>query len=412
MESIVPINERNRKLTLWDITAKGYENVTAEMARLSGLFPLPGSVEINANRETELTRKLLGDVPLLMPKQDQEPSISGALLPAVKVADTFILQPSRSRLSKQVIISSKTQEKLSVKEVGSVINTFVLSLRLTTPNPDRSRNPTLNIRSLEDGKKVFAEFQTTEQATVVVAFSGFPIDESNPEGSTFDIVRPPTYITPEAPKGRPNGVPDSPDKIAITNIPPYVSEEQLIDLLNAFGDLRCSMLIKDTNGASKGFAFCEFKDQAVTTVALSGLNGLKLGDNELQARLICSGLTQPSMDYTNIDSVIKNANRQKDTLSSNVALFLNMISLDELQNAEDLEEIRQQIQSECAKYGKVLQVFIPPAGFSLVGKVYVQFESEEECLSAIKNISGRRFSEVTVLATLYDSQTFNMGIYQ
>jgi splicing factor U2AF subunit len=398
-------------VTLWDITAEGYENVTAEMARLSGLFPLPGSVEINANRETELTRKLLGDVPLLMPKQDNEPSISGALLPAVKVADAFILQPSRSRLSKQVIISSMTQEKLSVKEVGSFVNTFILSLRLTTPNPDRSRNPTLNIRSIEHGAKIFAEFQTAEQATAAVAYSGLPMDASNPDGSTFDIVRPSTYIAPEIPKGKTSGVPDSPDKIAITHIPTYVSEEQLMDLLNAFGEVRSSMLIKDTNGNSKGFAFCEFKDQAVTDVALTGLNGLKLGDSPLQARLICSGLTQPSMDYTNVDSVIKGSSRQKP-ITSNVALFLNMVSLDDLQDADGLEDIRKQIQEECEKYGKVLQVFIPPAGFSLVGKVYVHFESDDDCLNAVKNISGRRFSEVTVFATLYDSKTFSMGIYQ
>lgn len=32
----VPINERKRRMTMWDIKPQGYENVTAEQAKLSG----------------------------------------------------------------------------------------------------------------------------------------------------------------------------------------------------------------------------------------------------------------------------------------------------------------------------------------------------------------------------------------
>lgn len=38
LTDIIPITERKRRLTQWDIKPPGYENVTAEQAKLSGLF--------------------------------------------------------------------------------------------------------------------------------------------------------------------------------------------------------------------------------------------------------------------------------------------------------------------------------------------------------------------------------------
>ena len=42
LTDIVPITERKRRLTQWDIKPPGYENVTAEQAKLSGEAPLIG----------------------------------------------------------------------------------------------------------------------------------------------------------------------------------------------------------------------------------------------------------------------------------------------------------------------------------------------------------------------------------
>lgn len=36
LTDIIPINERKRRMTMWDIKPQGYENVTAEQAKLSG----------------------------------------------------------------------------------------------------------------------------------------------------------------------------------------------------------------------------------------------------------------------------------------------------------------------------------------------------------------------------------------
>lgn len=38
LTDVVPVTERKRRLTQWDIKPPGYENVTAEQAKLSGVY--------------------------------------------------------------------------------------------------------------------------------------------------------------------------------------------------------------------------------------------------------------------------------------------------------------------------------------------------------------------------------------
>ncbi|KAK5187891.1 hypothetical protein LTR16_009259, partial [Cryomyces antarcticus] len=43
LTDVPSVLDRQRRLTQWDIKPPGYENVTAEQAKLSGMFPLPGA---------------------------------------------------------------------------------------------------------------------------------------------------------------------------------------------------------------------------------------------------------------------------------------------------------------------------------------------------------------------------------
>merc|ERR1711911_281403 len=60
------------------------------------------------------------------------------------------------------------------------------------------------------------------------------------------------------------------------------NEDQVKELLMSFGQLRAFNLVKDTaTGLSKGYAFCEYADVTVTDQAISGLNGMQLGDKKI-----------------------------------------------------------------------------------------------------------------------------------
>jgi len=57
-----------------------------------------------------------------------------------------------------------------------------------------------------------------------------------------------------------------------------------MELLKSFGELKTFNLVKETVDGelqSKGFAFCEYVDPAVTDMAIAGLHNFQLGDKGL-----------------------------------------------------------------------------------------------------------------------------------
>ena len=87
----------------------------------------------------------------------------------------------------------------------------------------------------------------------------------------------------------------SPYKIFIGGIPAHLTEEQVKELVSAFGPVKNFNLVKDAITAQskvndlplflsqvfKGFAFFEYEDPSVTDKACQGLNGMQLQDKTL-----------------------------------------------------------------------------------------------------------------------------------
>ena len=91
---------------------------------------------------------------------------------------------------------------------------------------------------------------------------------------------------------------------------------------------------------------------------------------------------------------------------SRVLVLLNMVTGDDLMDADEYDDILQDVKEECDRFGKVLDLQIPrPLGRSGegpgVGKVFVRFETAEGCAAALKGLAGRKFSERTVVASYY-----------
>jgi len=103
------------------------------------------------------------------------------------------------------------------------------------------------------------QFRTPEEATAAMAFDGIVF-----QNQTLKIRRPKDYQPPEGaanetaqihvPGVISTNVPDSENKIFIGGLPLYLNDEQVIELLTAFGELKAFNLVKENNvGASKVF---------------------------------------------------------------------------------------------------------------------------------------------------------------
>ena len=233
LTDVVPILERRRRLTQWDIKPPGYENVTAEQAKLSGMFPLPGA-----------------------PRQQQmDPSKLQAFMNAPEnQASATALKPSNARQSKRLFAynlpASVTEE--------DIIQFF--NLQMNGLNVTKGVDSCISANIATDRSFALLEFKQPMDATLALAFDGITMEqhvsEMNGNGAGavkgLELKRPKDYIVPSAdedaytPREVSAEVPDTANKISLTNIPPYLTDDQVTELVKSFGDLKAFVTVRDT----------------------------------------------------------------------------------------------------------------------------------------------------------------------
>jgi splicing factor U2AF subunit len=221
-------------LTQWDIKPPGYENVTAEQAKMSGMFPLPGA-----------------------PRQQQmDPSRLQAFMnqPSGGATSTA-LKPSNSRQAKRLFVSN-LPTTVTEESLMSFFN-----LQLNGLNVVKTVDPCVQANIAEDHSFALVEFRSPSDATTALAMDGITMEEhhaemngngdANPKG--LGIKRPKDYIVPSADDDAytdgelSTEVPDTANKLAVTNLPPFLTDDQVLELLKAFGELRAFVLVRDND---------------------------------------------------------------------------------------------------------------------------------------------------------------------
>jgi splicing factor U2AF 65 kDa subunit len=220
-------------MTQWDIKPPGYENVTAEQAKLSGMFPLPGAPR----------------------QQPMDPTRLQAFMnhPGGAV-NSAALKPANSRQSKRLLVHNIP----AAATEDSIMSFF--NLQLNGLNVVESTDPCVMCQISKDKSFAILEFRHASEATVALAFDGITMESddamengvANGAGHGLDIQRPKDYIVPAVADDVPyeqgvvsKVVVDTPNKISVANLPPYLTEEQVMELLVAFGELKAVTLVKD-----------------------------------------------------------------------------------------------------------------------------------------------------------------------
>jgi splicing factor U2AF 65 kDa subunit len=325
LTDVVNILERKRRLTQWDIKPPGYENVTAEQAKMSGMFPLPGA-----------------------PRQQQmDPSKLQAFINQPQgAAATQALKPATARQSKRLFVYN-LPANVAESDIVEFFNLQLNGLNVVTNN-----DPCVSAHVKADTSFALVEFKQPTEATVALAMDGITmpqhLTEANGSGGApagLDIKRPKDYIVPAAedeeytPGNLSSVVPDSANKVAVSNIPPYLTEDQIVELLKSFGELRAFTLVKDNGtGESRGIAFTEYQDPTSTNIAIEGLNGMELGEAKLKVVRASIGFTQASGLEMGVNAMSMFAGTQSNELEGGRVLqLLNMVTPEELIDNDDYE---------------------------------------------------------------------------
>lgn len=388
-----------------------------------GMFPLPGAPR----------------------QQPMDPSRLKAFMdqPA-GTASNAALKPSNARQSKRLFVytfpPSATEE--------SLVDFF--NLQLNGLNVTQGVDPCISAQMAKSQEFALLEFRSPTDATVALAMDGIHMEapdamqNGNSNGAAKGLVirRPKDYIVPSADETEfqegvvSTEVPDTANKVCVANIPLYLSEEQVTELVTSFGPLRSFVLVKDRGtDESRGFAFCEYLDPANTAIAVEGLNGMELpGDKILKVNHASIGFTQASGLEMGVNAMSMFAGTTSTDLEEGRVLqLLNMVTAEELIDNDDYEgnlteichgglkadipplEICEDVREECQKYGEVLEMKIPrPSGGSRqsagVGKIYVKFDTPESASKALKTLAGRKFADRTVVTTYFSEVSLKLAL--
>ncbi|KAF9166058.1 U2 small nuclear RNA auxiliary factor 2 [Actinomortierella ambigua] len=486
MVDVVPIDKRPRKLNNWDVPPAGYEDKTCAEVKALGIFPPPGQPavlrsEILQGMDPARAAQLVHELPPRPLRTNYPPigpnninhyssivqSLQGHHGPGHRGGGGGGGSggsggagvgggPNQNNQDGAGNTVSRQSKRLYCGNIplgideGSLANFFnqtMMSMSLTTG----AGAPVVSVQINHDKNYAFVEFRTPEEATAAMAFDGIVF-----QGQTLKIRRPKDYQPPPGQTGNEvpqihvpgvisTNVPDSEHKIFIGGLPLYLNDEQVIELLQAFGELKAFNLVKENNvGASKGFAFCEYLDPNITDIACQGLNNMQLGEKKLVVQRASVGSNRQNQQnnsggggggggggghynnsnhfnnqFTGANAIQLHPNLllasnggSAEVVATTVLQLLNMVTPDELLDDEEYQDIVDDIRDECSKFGQIADIQVPrpdPQGHPVpgVGKIFVRYTAVDEAMVAARALSGRKFADRTVLTSFVDEQKFD-----
>ncbi|KAJ7066742.1 hypothetical protein C8F01DRAFT_1208809 [Mycena amicta] len=396
-------------------------------AKQTGLFNLPG-----ANR-TQIPPILgIAGLPPPMPVQSFGMGIGG--------------NPNLSRQSRRLYIGSITPE-VTEQNLTDFFNAKMEEMKLGT---NGTGSPVLAVQCNYEKNYAFVEFRSAEDASAAMAFDGIifingPLKIRRPKdyGGDFGSLHVPGVVS--------TNVPDTINKIFVGGLPSYLDEEQVMELLKSFGEIKAFNLVRETanaiskasagrlaslntNRPSQGFAFFEYVDPTATDIAIQALNGMQLGDRFLVVQRASVGAKpgMPGLPYDQFPEIPRPIMPAGDNSGGDarILLLLNMVTPEDLVDDEEFGDIYEDVKEECQNFGPVQDVRIPrpikkekkwapgegqvsaqdalrvdeAAG---VGRVYVKYEKADDATRAMKGLAGRSFAGRSIIATVLsdDSQT-------
>mmetsp|Transcript_58255 Transcript_58255/g.157086 ORF Transcript_58255/g.157086 Transcript_58255/m.157086 type:complete len:588 (-) Transcript_58255:294-2057(-) len=152
--------------------------------------------------------------------------------------------------------------------------------------------------------------------------------------------------------GGPNaGVSAIDHRLCLINIPTFVTEDRIKELLITFGQLKFFALQKDEDGKSVGVAFFEYADMMTQQQARAALEGLELGAKKLSVK-------KPE-EVIELGLVAKVQKLGHRVVPSKVIYLKNVVSAEELADDTGYQEICADIRLEAEKFGAVTAIEVP-----------------------------------------------------
>lgn len=240
-EGTMPISKRKRPRTAWDIKAPGFETFTAMQAKMTGIFNLPGQARPMAGYSSMNMNAPLPEIHLG----------AGADMSAMSSGAAY------ARQARRLYVGNITPEATE-NNVGTFFNSQMRENGWAIdddPKGVQGPDPVVSVQVNHEKSYAFVEFRSADEASKAIGFDGIVF-----QNQVLKIRRPKDYLgndfsgTAHIPGVVSTNVPDTPNKIFIGGLPSYLNDQQVMELLQTFGELRSFNLVKEgsTNNSKVG----------------------------------------------------------------------------------------------------------------------------------------------------------------
>jgi len=211
-------------------------------------------------------------------------------------------------------------------------------------------------------------------------------------------------------------------KIFIGGLPYNLTDEQVMELLGAFGPIKSFHQVRDPGAANtKGYGFCEYADTQHAEAAIAGLHSMPLGEKTLTVRWSTSTASGSGGGGGGVSAMQQQMMQGMSGMGPGIGMGMgmaplpptpapvpttvlrlgNMVTREEIHDEGEFADIKEDVRLECSQYGPVREVVIPRAqdGFPAAaeGLIFVQFESPSGAAAAANVLNGRKFADKVVV---------------
>lgn len=187
--------------------------------------------------------------------------------------------------------------------------------------------------------------------------------------------------------------------LMLANVPNMLGELDVKALLDPFGKLMSFNMLKDKEGMSKGIAIFEYEDRAQAGLALKGLAGLDLGGKRLSIQGIPAD--RASMLLKPVTTASAGTGKPGEEGGGSAVIRLQNMLTDDM-DAEEVEEIKEEVTDECRKYGNVVSLVMDTEQ----GFIFVEFGDARASKRAHAKLESRSFDGRTVKCQYYPLEAY------
>ena len=384
------------------------------------------------------------------PGQDAIPGLAHQLPPGLPGLAVMNSNPQQDKINRELFVGN-TPPGTSELLLMHFLNAAMRRVGLCQP----TETPILNARL--NAKFAFVECNSVDTANKAMSMNGIPF-----LGAVLKISRPSKYTGPHLPGiqtwqqltgvALPAGaaVDAETEKMSrelfIGNTTPEMSEQMIREFL---GNAMEQVGLNATPGnpiqacrVSGKFAFVELRTAQEATNALNLNNipfmgvALRVGRpskwkgppdqhgnwEDILAKYMAGELQLPGQQQSAVSATEPAALQPAVDAGPGTAAaatqepspiveLQNMLTMDDLANDEEYQEILQDTKEECEQFGTLANVVIPKASEVGATKVFLEYQSAQDAANAIQALEGRTFDGRRVQAQYFDPQRYQQKDY-